>query len=279
MVSSIAPGSGPAGGGTGVTVTGSNFAVGATLRIGGVPAVSVSLVNSTRMTASTPPLSPGTLNDVTATNPGGASGTLARGWFADFLDVPQSNGFHDDVEVVFRSGVTSGCGFGNYCVAANVTRAQMAVLLLKARHGSAYVPPPATGIFADVPPGSFARDWIEELFNEGITAGCGGGNFCPSGLVTRGQVAPMLLKAEHGSAYVPPPSTGIFADVPPGAFARDWIEQLFHEGITAGCGGGNYCPGLATPRGQMATFLVKTFDLLPAVPSGSRAVGPRVRRP
>ena len=54
-------------------------------------------------------------------------------------------------------------------------RAQMAVLLLKTSHGYEYVPPPATGIFHDVPPGSFAAAWIEQLYNEGITAGCTGG--------------------------------------------------------------------------------------------------------
>jgi hypothetical protein len=70
-----------------------------------------------------------------------------------------------------------------------------------------------------------------------------------------------LLKAEHGSGYVPPMCTGIFTDVPcPSPFAN-WIEQLFHEGITGGCGGGNYCPLASNTRGQMAVFLVKTFNL------------------
>jgi hypothetical protein len=75
-------------------------------------------------------------------------------------------------------------------------------------------------------------------------------------------MAVFLLKAEHGSAYAPPTCTGLFLDVPcPGGFAVDWIEQLSVEGVTAGCGGGNYCPGAPNTRGQMAVFLVKTFGL------------------
>ena len=38
--------------------------------------------------------------------------------------------------------------------------------------GAAYVPPPCTGVFPDVectPTPAFAVNWIEELFNEGIT--------------------------------------------------------------------------------------------------------------
>jgi hypothetical protein len=179
----------------------------------------------------------------------------------DFLDVPPANLFHDDVNRVARAGITAGCGGGDYCPDSSVTRAQMAVFLLKGEHGSAYVPPPCTGVFADVScPGPFT-DWIEQLATEGITAGCGGGNYCPDSSVTRAQMAVFLLKAKHGSAYTPPACTGVFADVPcPGPFT-DWIEQLAAEGVTAGCGGGNYCPQNPNTRGQMAVFLTKTFGL------------------
>jgi hypothetical protein len=141
------------------------------------------------------------------------------------------------------------------------------VFLLKAAHGEGYAPSSCTGVFADVaclPTPAFAADWIEQLAAEGITGGCGGGNFCPDAPVTRAQVAVFLLKGEHGSAYAPPACTGAFADVaclPTPAFAADWIEQLAAEGITAGCGNGNFCPGGLNTRGQMAVFLTKAFNL------------------
>ncbi len=54
---------------------------------------------------------------------------------------------------------------------------------------------------------------------------------------------------------------GTFADVAcPSPFA-DWIEQLAAEGITGGCGSGNYCPTDDNTRSQMAAFLVKAFNL------------------
>ena len=75
-------------------------------------------------------------------------------------------------------------------------------------------------------------------------------------------MAVFLLKAEHGPSYTPPVCHGIFADVPcPGGFAVNWIEQLSTEGITGGCGGGNYCPDNPNTRAQMAVFLSKTFNL------------------
>jgi hypothetical protein len=180
---------------------------------------------------------------------------------ASFGDVPTSDPFYLYVEEVFHNEVTAGCGGNSYCPTRAVTRSQMAVFLLKAEHTAAYVPPACTGIFADVPcPGPYA-DWIERLSGEGITAGCGGTNFCPDAPVTREQAALFLLKAKNGSSHVPPPCTGTFADVPcPSPFA-DWIEELAADGITGGCGGANYCPVSPNSRGQLAAFLVKTFGL------------------
>jgi hypothetical protein len=74
-------------------------------------------------------------------------------------------------------------------------------------------------------------------------------------------MAVFLLKAEHGLGYTPPACAGVFPDVPCSSNFAPWIEQLAAENITGGCGGGNYCPGLSANRGQMATFVVKTFSL------------------
>ncbi len=264
-VSSIAPTSGPAAAGNAVSVGGSSFQPGATLKIGGAAATTVVVVNGGQITGKTPGLSAGTLNDVTVTNPGNLSSTLTKGWFADFSDVPQANPFHGDIETVFRDGITGGCGAGQYCPTNLVTRAQMAVFLLKGMHGGAYAPPAcSTTVFADVPcPGGPFVDWVNQLSAEGITSGCGGGNYCPNSSLTRAQMAVFLLRGEHGSAYAPPAcSATVFADVPcPGGANVNWINQLASEGVTAGCGNGNYCPAAATPRQQMATFLVRTFGL------------------
>jgi len=159
------------------------------------------------------------------------------------------------------NAITVGVGGGLYGVDQPTLRQQMAVFLLKGRHGLCYTPPPCTGIFGDVPCPSTFADWIEALAAEGITGGCGSGNYCPQNPVRRDQMAVFLLKAQHGPAYAPPPCSGDFADVAcPSTFA-DWIEQLAAEGITGGCGNGNYCPLNPNTRGQMAVFLTKTFLL------------------
>jgi hypothetical protein len=237
-----------------------------------VLAENIVVVSSVEIDAYTPFLSAGTLNDVTVTNPATVSrpysprltsASLLAGWFADFLDVPQSNTWHTDVEKIFRAGITGGCWAGNFCPDGPVTRAQIAVFLLKGEHGASFVPPDCTGVFADVPCPSPFAPWIEELWRDGITEGCGNDDYCPAAPVTRASMAVLLLKTAHGFGYVPPSCSGIFEDVPcPGPFS-DWIEELYVEGITGGCQTNPllYCPDTVVSRGQMAVFLVKTFSL------------------
>ena len=56
-------------------------------------------------------------------------------------------------------------------------------------------PAPATATFVDVPLGSFGFKHVEALAASGITAGCGGGNFCPTNTLTRVEMAVFLAKA------------------------------------------------------------------------------------
>ncbi len=200
--------------------------------------------------------------------PGGAGCDIGADEFSTqlFADVPSDYWARSWIETLYNAGITGGCGTNPliFCPDASVTRAQMAVFLERGMNGSAYNPPAATGtVFSDVPADYWAAAWIEQLFADGITAGCGANLYCPEDVVTRDQMAIFLLRAKHGSAYAPPPATGIFAEVPVDYWAAAWIEQLASEGITAGCGGGNYCPSQPVTRAQMAVFLVRTFNLTP----------------
>jgi hypothetical protein len=257
----ITPASGPPAGGTGVSIAGTDFEGPATVTVGGQPATNIVVVDFNHITATTPALAAGAVYDVTVTIPEGVTGTLEKSWVADFLDVPPANQFYSFVTTLVSNAITAGIGNGLYGVDHPTLRQQMAVFLLKGKHGLCYTPPPCVGTFPDVPCPSTFANWIEALAAEGITGGCGNGNYCPQNPVRRDQMAVFLLKAEHGSTYVPPTCVGTFPDVPcPSQFA-DWIEQLAAESITGGCGGGNYCPLDNNTRGQMAVFITKTFKL------------------
>ena len=183
---------------------------------------------------------------------------------ATFADVPTSYWSWSFIERLYTAGITGGCGTNPllYCPEAVVTRSQMAVFLERGMHGNTFTPGTLPITFTDTA-GHWAQYWIEALKNDGITSGCGGGAYCPEGMVTRAQMAVFLLRAEHGAPYIPPAvgaGTG-FGDVPTSHWAAAWIKQLAAEGITGGCGSGNYCPESPVTRAQMAVFLVRTFGL------------------
>ncbi len=181
-----------------------------------------------------------------------------------FTDVAH-DGYYPFIETILHNGVTGGCGGGKFCPDLDATRAEMAVFLLSAKHGPGWAPPACTGVFTDVectPTKAFAVDWIEELYHEGITAGCDvGPKYCPDAPITRAQMAVYLLVA---AGVTPPACTGIFDDVAcPSTYAA-WIEQLYNMGITTGCSVSPklYCPDATTPRNQMAVFLTAAFHLV-----------------
>jgi hypothetical protein len=169
------------------------------------------------------------------------------------------------IHTLYNSGVTGGCNQSplRYCPSGTVIRKHMAAFLLRGEHGSGYVPPNPSGVFADVPPADPFAGYVEQLAAEEITTGCGGNNFCPGSVVTREQMAKFLLLAKFGKSYQPPAASGIFTDVPASdPFAR-FIEALFNLGIAKGCSTSpaRFCPDDPVTRAQMAVFLVRTFNL------------------
>ena len=75
---------------------------------------------------------------------------------ATFEDVPATYWAYQWIEALAANSITGGCSTTPklFCPDTLVTRAQMAVFLLRSKHGNAYTPPAATGtVFTDVPTG------------------------------------------------------------------------------------------------------------------------------
>ena len=201
---------------------------------------------------------------------GGASANvvgLQKTWTlhvgSSFTDVPSGNAFYKFIETLFHFGVTGGCTTTAYCPQNPTTRDQMAVFVLVAREGATYLPPLCTTpVFNDVPASNPFCRWVEELVRRGVAGGCGGGNYCPNGQVTREQMPIFVLRTLDPTLTPPacaPPNT--FADVPETSPFCPWIEELARRNVVTGCGGGNYCPADPVTREQMGVFISSTFGL------------------
>ena len=181
-----------------------------------------------------------------------------------FADVSLNDWAVRWIEQLYREGITTGCARDplRYCPEMSINRLQMAIFLLRLKHGSDYEPPPASVIFSDVTLDHSAIKWIEQLYREGITTGCGRDplRYCPEMSVNRLQIAVFLLRIKHGNGYEPPAASGIFSDLAADHWATKWIEQFYREGITAGCASNplRYCPKDNVTRAQMAILLLRT---------------------
>lgn len=285
VVLSIDPVQGTTAGGTNVTVTGTNFKPAAMLVLGGVSASNVNVVSSTTITATTGARNAATV-DVTVTNTDNLSGTLANGFTyctppITVLSAPLTVPVNATARIASAANhpgntylwaingdsnsplITSGQATSQTTFSADVPGATMIVSVTEtAASCFAVTATQAVQVdFLDVPPPDVFHDYITTLARNGVTKGCGNGNYCPTSSVTRGQMAAFLLRAEHGGGYAPPPATGtIFGDVTTSTPLASFIERLYNEGITNGCSASPllYCPASTVTRAQMAKFLLRT---------------------
>jgi hypothetical protein len=139
----------------------------------------------------------------------------------------------------------------------------MAVFIERAK-GNFNPPLNSTGIFSDVPLNNPFRKFIEKLYNDGITTGCGSDplTYCPTDNVTRKEMA-IFIERAIGHFNPPLSPTGIFSDVSLDEPLRKFIEQFYNDKITTGCASNplRYCPENNVTRGEMAVFIVRAFKI------------------
>jgi len=184
-------------------------------------------------------------------------------------ELPPGGTFRDDdgnvhegnIEAIAAVGITLGCDTELYCPSDTVTRGQMAAFINRAVD----LPDAPGDYFSDDNGSPFEPD-INRLAQAGVTLGCdSSGNYCPNGLVTRGQMAAFLVRA-YG--YTAGAGSDRFDDDNGSTFEPD-IERLAEAGVTAGCSATQprlYCPGDHIRRDQMATFLARAENLEPIIP-------------
>ena len=136
--------------------------------------------------------------------------------------------------------------------------AVLAALAVAASLGGWAGPPramAATTPFTDIAGTTFEAD-IEWLYAEGITTGCTTSLYCPTRLVTRGEMASFLARMFD----LPATDVDFFSDDDGTTHEVD-INRLAAADITAGCAAQRFCPNDEMRRDEMASFLVRAIPL------------------
>jgi subtilisin len=149
-----------------------------------------------------------------------------------FDDVPYGHWAKAYIEALYTAGYVAGCSTSPrlYCPERVLIRSESSVFILRGAYGAIPAPPhPA--------PAYWGFGWIESLWTDGYTAGCGTNPliYCPIRDHTRAEASVFFLRIKNGVAYVPPTPTGVFSDVSLGAWHAAWVEAAYNQGLLPLC--------------------------------------------
>ena len=174
--------------------------------------------------------------------------------FAAFADVGRS-AHAGAIETLYDSGITNGRSRTAFGTNEQVTRGEMASFLTRA---SELDPRTDTG-FGDVATSYTHAGSIGAIVDAEITTGYTDGTFRPRDPVTRAEMASFLVRArsdlretdgDHG-----------FPDVGATNGHAAAIAAIAEAGITTGYTDGSFGPRRAVTRGEMASFIVRAYQL------------------
>ncbi|MHB1418811.1 MAG: S-layer homology domain-containing protein [Bacillota bacterium] len=171
-----------------------------------------------------------------------------------YKDVPDNYAWAGDIYFLTQKGILTPYSDGTFRPEVDVTRAQLAVWLVRAMGIPLNAPDPG---FKDVTKTNPDYAYIAAAKASGIIRGYDTYTFRPSNKITRGEMAVMIARA-----FNLPPATGKnpFKDVSSSQATADGIQRLVASGITNGYTDHTFRPYLSTPRKQTVAFIARALD-------------------
>jgi subtilisin family serine protease len=110
-----------------------------------------------------------------------------------FVDVPSAFWAYAYIETARAHGVVSGYADGTFEPVSNITRGQLAKILVQSQGWTPIQP--ARPTYSDVGPDHWAFGWVETVYRHRVASGYSDGSFRPRQYVTRAQLSKMLYLA------------------------------------------------------------------------------------
>ncbi len=161
----------------------------------------------------------------------------------------------DSMNTLVRQGCISGYPDGSFKPEKTITRAEFAAVLVKAfqlenKNGK---------VFADTA-AHWAKDYIAAAAANGLVSGYAGGNFGPDDLITREQMAVMIVKA---AGLAPAAGAPGFADSEAiSGWAVEAIAAATENGIMKGYSDNTIRPGGSATRAEAVTVIMNALNNL-----------------
>jgi len=180
-----------------------------------------------------------------------------------FSDVDCTYWAYSYIQSLATSGVIGGYADGSFRPHSNVSRAELAKMIVIA--GGWATVTPTTPHFNDVPANHWAYRFVETAYALNVIGGYSDGSYKPTNLVTRDQLAKIVVKARGYDRSTP--SNPTFSDVPASYWAYGYIEQAAALNILGGYSNGTFGPGIQTQRDQLSKTLYNALAVPTATPT------------
>jgi hypothetical protein len=170
----------------------------------------------------------------------------------EFVDVPPASWAYSFITQLACQGVVSGYGDGTFRPQYATTRGQLVKMLVLAEGWTVQIP--STPTFSDVGVSHTFYRYIETAYAKDVVGGYADGTFRPDDLVTRAQVAKMVVGARGWALDVATPAN--LCDVRATHWASVYVQAAIARGIFTGYGDGCFYPDAPATRAQLAKVLV-----------------------
>ena len=171
-----------------------------------------------------------------------------------FADVATNAYYYEAVKWAVGKGITTGVGDNLFAPEQPCTRAQIVTFLWRAA-GSPEPKGAAVGM-TDVVSGSYYEKAVAWAIENGVTTGTTITTFSPDATCTRAQAVTFLTRALNAKAE----SKAEFSDVPTDSYFAEAVAWAAANGVTDGVGNGLFAPDNDCTRGQIVTFLYRSYN-------------------
>ncbi|MEQ8175565.1 MAG: S-layer homology domain-containing protein [Syntrophomonadaceae bacterium] len=164
------------------------------------------------------------------------------------------------VNYLSNTGIMRGYQDGSFHLEKPLTRAEIAVILCNTAKLDPFISSQSS--FSDVGPQHWAYPYVEAVFKAGLIKGNQDGSFRPDDLVTRAQMAALIIQLSGE----PIPDTIIsdtIKDIPAGFWAYKQISSCLDAGILRCNNPSLFAPDEAVTRAQVARSLAIFLNLAP----------------
>jgi hypothetical protein len=131
---------------------------------------------------------------------------------------------------LYELGITTGCAPQLFCPNNPLTRAQLAIFIIRMRYGAtAAFDYPATPYFNDVATSTFGWAWIQRMGEDNITNGCGTMLYCPDDAATRSDAAVFIMRAGFNDLL--PATEPVLLSISPATIATGATDTFTVTGV------------------------------------------------